>query len=143
MHRQLEMEEKGVVLRRYRVMLRRAGYLPVRDQTLLRLAVLGEHGYRELGRIMGMTAGSAYRRVERLKRRLRDPVVAALIDYPGTLSEEYRELGLRHFLLKRAARTLAAERGECEQDMKAKLRCVRVWARKMGEEWGEERHGGT
>ncbi|MGE5608253.1 MAG: hypothetical protein ACM359_03285, partial [Bacillota bacterium] len=125
-------------LRTYQVVLRRAEYLPTTDQNLLRLALEGQHGFRQLGTLFGRSAGETCRRVKRLLQRLRDPVVAALIDFPVDLPEEHRAVGLAHFVQGKAIREIAKEMRISVEEARSMIDYIRGWARMAQRVWVAE-----
>jgi hypothetical protein len=112
-------------------MLRRAAHLSIADETLVRLAVEGNHSYRDMARMHRATPGATYRRVMSLVRRLGEPVVAALVDWPGDLPAPYREIGIRHFLRRQPVKEMAAELGVTRWDVYRANAYVRGWVRAM------------
>ena len=118
-------------------MLRRAAHLSIADETLVRLAVEGNHSYRDMARMHRATPGATYRRVMSLLRRLGQPVAAALVDWPGDLPALYREIGIRHFLRRQSAREMAAELGVTRWDVYRANAYVRGWVRAMHRKRGD------
>jgi hypothetical protein len=112
-------------------MLRRAAHLAVADETLVRLAVEGKHSFRDMARMYRATPGATYRRVKSLLKRLGEPVAAALVDWPGDLPAQYREIGIRHFLRRQPVREMAAELGVTALDVYRANAYVRGWVRAM------------
>ena len=122
-------------------LLRRAEYLPAVDRTLVRSVLEQRFSMRELGALVGVSAGSLSRRVKQLVTRLRDPVVVALIDGPSKLelSDEQRRVGLQHYLLRRSARAIARETGMTYGEVLGTMGYVRGWA--GGVRWGTREEG--
>lgn len=112
------------------ILLRRAGYLDAADENLVRLAIEGKHSYRQMARVMRLASpGGTHRRVRLLMRRLLEPVVAALLDFPGELSAEYREIGIRHFLRRQPVREIAAELGRDVREIYQVNAYLRGWCK--------------
>lgn len=119
-------EEQGLLLER-------AALLPPQERDLLRLILSGRHTYRELARLAGgVNPGSICRRVGKLKRRLRDPVVGALVRRGVTLSESYRRIGIEYFARGTALRTLARQMGLGREEVAEAVGYLRAWARLEG-----------
>jgi len=125
----------AAVWRLHQLLMRRAAYLPLADQSLLRLALEGEHSLRELGPMFGLSAGGTCRRIQTLKRRLRDPVVALLIDFPVDLPELHRRVGVLRLLLGQSIRAIALETGRTIGEVRSMLAYVRGWARIAQQVW--------
>ncbi len=87
-------------------LLRRAVYLLPDDEALIRTIAQGA-SRRDAAQLMGLAPGTVSRRLHRLITRLRDPLVATLIDNPGDLPPENQQLGIDHYLLKRPLKELA------------------------------------
>jgi DNA-directed RNA polymerase specialized sigma24 family protein len=79
-------------------MLRRAQWLDERDRALVQLSVKGNLTLREMAGVVGLPAGSISRRLARVRARLQDRVVNALLDSRAGLPKEFREVGLEYFL---------------------------------------------
>ncbi len=91
------------------VLLRRARHLDEADRRLLRLALKYRLTVREIAPLLGCNHGSVVRRIRRLRERLCDPLVVALLDPSCPLSKLDRELALAHFLRRQPIRSLARE----------------------------------
>jgi len=79
-------------------LLGRAALLDDRDRLLVELALRNGASNRQLGRVLGIPAGTVSRRLRRLLRRLHEPIVAALTEPSINLPPEYRQLGIEHFV---------------------------------------------
>jgi DNA-directed RNA polymerase specialized sigma24 family protein len=88
-------------------LLRRAAMLPPRDRMLVELALRNNASLRQLARTLDMAPGCVSRRLRRLLTRLNEPIVAALSEPRTALPDEYRQLGLEHFLCGLTVRQLA------------------------------------
>ena len=119
----LDVETREAVLRRSR-------YLDGADERLLRLALEGNMSYRAMNRVIGLkSGGGTYRRVRSLLRRLREPVVVALLDWPGELSAEQREIGIRWFVKKQSGAQIAQATGVSVWDVRKTSAFLLGWAR--------------
>ena len=118
------------------ILLRRAAYMDAADENLVRLAIDGKHSYRQMTRVMRLaSAGGTHRRVRLLIRRLREPVVAALLDFPGDLPADYREIGIRHFLRRQPVRDIAAAMDRPMADVYRVNAYLRGWCKATGRAW--------
>ena len=107
---------------------RRANLLPERQRDLVHLVLSGNCTFRQLAALTGENPGTICRRFGRLVRRLRDPVVIALIDDPEELSELYRNVGLARFLHGRSIASLAGEHARPAYEIRAILAYLKTWA---------------
>lgn len=107
--------------------LRRATHLDGGDETLVRLAIEGNHSYRALARMCRATPGATYRRVQRLLRRLTDPAAAALVEASAGLSALQREIGIRHFVRRQPVSEIARELGMNRREIHRVSAYVRGW----------------
>ena len=80
--------------------LRRALALESKDRLLLEMALSGRMTLRQIAGLLEIEPGTVSRRVHRLINRLYDPVVVALLEHPGRLAEEFRQLGIEYFVQK-------------------------------------------
>src|SRR5207249_4016057 len=90
-----------------KALLKRAAVLPNEDRLLVELLVRGETPRRQIAEILNLTPGTVCRRAQRLCRRLYSPLVIALFDDKCPLPDEYRQLGVEHFLLGMPPRHIA------------------------------------
>jgi DNA-directed RNA polymerase specialized sigma24 family protein len=111
--------------------LRRAAYLRPADRALLEMTLRGKLSRREIGALMGIPSGTVTRRVWRLGNRLHDPLVVALIERPGKLRAEYRQVGLEHFVQGLTARDIADLHRMGVKEVRRILDFLRVWAKAM------------
>lgn len=112
-------------------MRRRARHLPEADRVLLELVDRKGLTQAEVAVLLGRSPGWVSRRRRRLVGRLRDPMVAALVEAPEAegLDVSHREIGIKHFLLGRSARQLAEERGVPATQVRGVLEFLRGWLR--------------
>jgi hypothetical protein len=111
-----------------RSLLERARVLPDDDQRLLLLALSGNYSYREIAVLARSNPGSVCRRVRRWLKRLRDPMVVTLLERPGGLSEQFRRIGLEHFLYGRGTGRIARREAMREAEVKAVVAYLGRWA---------------
>jgi hypothetical protein len=103
--------------------------LGAHDRLLVELAYARHLSLRQMATIMGRPAGSLSRRLRRLRKTLRDPIVEALIDPACVLTPEYRQVGLEYFAQGREIRELAKDRRMTPTQIKAVVNFVRGWCR--------------
>ena len=115
------------------VLRRRATYLPPAEQALLNMALEGVASRRQMGALMGIPAGTVTRRVRRLAMRLYDPLVVALLEHPGGLRPEYRQLGIEFFLQRRSAEELADLHRLSIVEVRRMIEFIRGWFRGRSE----------
>ena len=113
----------------HRVLFRRAQALEPKDRLILELAYQKNLSVRQIGRILDRPAGSISRRMNRLCARLRDPLVAALLEPSCVLTSEYRQIAIEYFAQKREIRELARQRDMTPTQIRAVLNFVRGWHR--------------
>jgi hypothetical protein len=111
------------------ILLRRADHLPEPDRTFVLCVLQRRQSFRELSALAGRSPGHLCRSVRQTIYRLRDPLVAALIETPGELSNQFREIGLRHFALGQSARCISRQTGLSIQEVLSMLAYIRGWAR--------------
>src|SRR5437867_233984 len=92
------------------VLFTRARALKPNDRLLLELAFKNNLSVRQIGRIFQRPAGTISRKVNRLCARLRDPLVAALLDPACPLSDPYRQIAIEYFAQGRQIGELARAR---------------------------------
>ena len=111
------------------VLFRRARALAPKDQLLIELAYQKNLSVRQIARILDRPAGSISRKMNRLCARLRDPLVAALLEPGCVLAPEYRQIAIEYFAQKREIRELARQREMTPTQIRAVLNFVRGWYR--------------
>src|SRR5689334_13528459 len=77
---------------------RRIFFLDPADQQLLEMTWRGRLSRREAAMLLGQSGGTVTRRIKRLKQRLNDPLVIALVESGQLLPELHREVGLAYHL---------------------------------------------
>lgn len=118
------------------ILRRRAAFLPPRQRALIDLTIQGKLTRRDIGRLLGIPAGTVTRRVQRLAARLYDPLVVALIERPGELREEYRQVGIEFFLHKLNASQLADLHQLSRDQVKQMIEFVKGWFRGVSQKGG-------
>lgn len=109
--------------------LRRAVELPLRDQRLIVLAFTGRYTYRQIASLLGMNPGAVHRRAKALEKRLTDPLVGALLEWPLGLDPRFREVGLDFHLLGKSLRRIALDRGMSRREVEAVIGFLPEWMR--------------
>jgi hypothetical protein len=113
-------------------LLERARHLEPAEKLLVELSFKNHLSHRQIGQLMKVQAGTITRRLQSICRRLRDPLVLALIDDAGpgdALSEETRALALQHFLHRKSATQLARIYSRTKREIGRQLEFVRGWHR--------------
>ena len=110
------------------VLLRRARYLAECDLRLVTLAWAKGATVRDLGHLLGKNHGSIVRRIQRIKRRLADPLVIAVADAGGPLSATDREIVLAHHLRREPLADVADRLELPLAQVRRRLNYVRGWA---------------
>ena len=105
----------------------RIGELELTDQFFLQLALEDGKTLREVAVVVGCTTGTASRRFRALMKRLRDPLVIALIERRCPLPEDYREIGLDYFLRRRKSREIAQLRKVTRFQVMQIIHFMRSW----------------
>jgi hypothetical protein len=113
----------------HEVLLDRARALPPRDRLMLELTFRKNLTVREIARILERPPGTVSRRLHRLCKRLRDPLVAALLDESCALAGDYRALGIEYFAQCKLIADLAHSRGLSVGQVRNRLNFVRGWYR--------------
>ena len=109
------------------VLLRRARFLCESDLRLVTLAWAKGATVRDLGHLLGVNHGSVVRRIQRIKRRLGDPLVIAVADAGGPLSALDREIALAHHLRREPLAEVADRLGMPLTQVRRRLHYVRGW----------------
>ncbi|MDW8263353.1 MAG: hypothetical protein RMJ35_12570 [Phycisphaerales bacterium] len=107
----------------------RLALLPPDDRLLMQLVLVDRLSIRRAASVLSLCPGTACRRVRRLRGRLEQPLVSALLSRTTDLPEDLRLLAIDHFLRRRRLRELAAETGKTTRQVKAALEFVKVWWR--------------
>ncbi|HEX3355455.1 MAG TPA: sigma factor-like helix-turn-helix DNA-binding protein, partial [Tepidisphaeraceae bacterium] len=89
------------------VLFKRARALEEKDRLILELAFKNNLTVRQIGRILEKPAGTISRRMNRICARLRDPMVAALLEPDCGLASQFRRIAIEHFVQGRKVDELA------------------------------------
>lgn len=111
-----------------RLLMRRAQHLDEDDERLLRLSLKYRLSVREIALLLCCNHGSIVRRLHRIKQRLCDPIVVALVDPACPLTAFDREMALDHFLRARSLRAISRMRGLPPREVRRRVLYVRGWA---------------
>jgi DNA-directed RNA polymerase specialized sigma24 family protein len=98
---------------------------------MLDLAFRRKLSVREIAQLLHKDAGTISRSIQRLCSRLRDPMVAALLDQKSPLSPEYRQLGMEHFAQGKPIKELSDLHQMSMQEIRQMLHFIREWHRSM------------
>jgi len=112
-----------------RSLLERARFLLPPEKLLLELAFKNQLSHRQIAQILTIPAGTVTRRLQRICRRLRDPMILALLEHECELPAETRALAIAHFLHRRSAAQLAGQHARSEGEVLRLLEYVRGWYR--------------
>ena len=116
-------EDSALVLRG----MKWASLLDEMDQHLLALDRGGRHSCRKIAELTGLHPGTVVRRLSRLRRMLGDPVVVALLEDPGRLSDEYRNVGLARWVHRRPLAWICRTFGLTRSEVEAILAFLKEW----------------
>jgi DNA-directed RNA polymerase specialized sigma24 family protein len=119
--------------------LARARLLGQDDRLLVELALQSRVSRRKLGQIFHVPAGTVTRRLQRLARRLHDPVVIDLLDDSCPLTPEYRQVGIERFLRGQSAAAIADKHRMRPADVQLILHFVKGWHNglHLQRDWGK------
>ena len=107
----------------------RAAMLRAEERVLVELAVRGGRSHRQIAALVGGTPGSITRKLQRLSRRLSDPLVLALLHPNCTLEPQERQLGVEHFLCGLSAKELATKHQIPAVRVRRVLHSLQLWHR--------------
>jgi len=110
-------------------LLRRAQFLAPRDRLLVEMAFEKQLSHRQIGQLMSIPAGTVTRRLQRICRRLRDPMIVLLMDECCPLPPDQRDLALEHFLNRCPATELSRLHQVPRWEINRRLDYVRGWYR--------------
>jgi len=108
-------------------LLDRARHLLPKEKLLIELAFKNQLSHRQIAQILQAPAGTISRRLQRICRKLRDPMILSLMDDACALSEEHRTLALEHFLHRRPVAELAKIHQLSDREISRMLDYVRGW----------------
>src|SRR5207247_1087341 len=107
-------------------MLQRAALLPPHDRLLIEL-LQRNASRRQIADILKVPPGTVCRRIQRLGRRLHDPIVIALLDANCPLEPHIRQIGVERLLLALSIRQLAAKHDRHHSEIKRLLEYIDGW----------------
>jgi DNA-directed RNA polymerase specialized sigma24 family protein len=97
------------------------------DQILLELTLSTNVSQRRIAEMLGVEPGTVTRRLQRLSRRLHDPLVVRLLDPRCPLGPDYRQIGVEHFLAGRSVADIAQRLGRTRASVRMTVENVRAW----------------
>ena len=122
--------------------LARAALLPEKDRLLVELA-LRRVTHRRIGELMKLPPGTVTRRIQRLSKRLHDPIVIALLDERCPLEPDVRQLGVERFLIGMTEREVSARHEIKRDQLKRRLEYIQGWVRGLRHARGSPGGGGV
>ena len=105
----------------------RIALLEPADRSLVELVLHEGASHRQIARLMNCSPGVVSRRLVRLRNRLHDPRVVALLHPDCPLEPDYRQLGVERILLDRSVRGLAEAHGLTGPDVRRRLDVIDFW----------------
>ncbi len=108
---------------------KRIDLLKPRDRLLIELDLAGTNNRKRIAALLGMTPSTVTRRLQRIRRRLSDPMVVRLIDSHCLLDGELRQMAVEHFLADLSVAEIAAKHGLAPAAVRRKIAAVSWWAR--------------
>src|SRR5262245_51228303 len=109
------------------VLLNRARVLPQQDRLVIELAFKNQLSMRQIAQILKRPPGSISRRLNRLRARLCDPLVAALLDPDCTLAPRYHAIAIQYFAQGKRLDQLMREHEVTRFELRGILSFVRGW----------------
>jgi DNA-directed RNA polymerase specialized sigma24 family protein len=116
-------------LEQMRQLMKWIDHLPRKDQTLLKLVVQVKLTRGEVARALGVPRGTITRRLQRLARRLYNPLAMALLDESCDLSDEQRRVAIAVLITNEPMNKLAARLRRPVREVKDIVTFVRGWHR--------------
>jgi DNA-directed RNA polymerase specialized sigma24 family protein len=110
-------------------LLDRARFLLPPDKLLIEMAFKNLLSHRQIGQIIGIPAGTVTRRLQRICRRLRDPMILMLIDESCPLPSDHRAVAIGRFLHGRSTVHLARLHHLSPSEVRRAIDYVRGWFR--------------
>ncbi len=111
-----------------KAVLGRAALLPAGDRLLVELA-MRRVTHRRIGELLKLPPGTVTRRIQRLSKRLHDPVVVALLDPRCPLEPDIRQLGVERLLIRMTEAELAGKHELRREEVKKRLQYINGWHR--------------
>ena len=97
------------------------------DKSLVQLVLHEGASQRQIARLMKCTPGSVSRRLVRLRNRLHDPRVVALLHPDCPLEPDDRQLGVERILQGRTVRELAETHALTHAEVRRRLLAIDFW----------------
>jgi DNA-directed RNA polymerase specialized sigma24 family protein len=107
--------------------LRRAALLPEADRAIVHMSLKAGATRHMIGRALGLNPGTITRRLQRIGARLHDPLVIALLDRSCPLVDEYRQIGIEHFLQGLSTHAIGQKHRLSHDRVRRMLNAVRLW----------------
>jgi hypothetical protein len=111
------------------VLLTRARALSNQDRLMIELAFAKNLSVRQIARLLHRPPGSVSRRLHRLCKRLRDPIVAALLQHDCPLSPTFKQIAMEYFAQGVPTRHIALNRDMTRLQIRSILTFIRGWYR--------------
>ena len=105
----------------------RARHLGQSDRLLVELYFRHALSYQKIGQTLGRSRGTVHRRLAAVVRRLKSPLVAAVLEPKCPLPQHLRELGVRRFLRDESIRDLAKDYNVTRHQMQRQLQQLEGW----------------
>ena len=122
-------EQSRAIPAGHEALFKRAAALEPRERLLLELAFKENLSVRQIAKIFERPAGTISRQLQRLCARLRDPIVAALLEPQCVLAPQIRALAIAYFAQGKRLEDLAREHDLTRTRVRNVLHFVRGWYR--------------
>ncbi|HEX8521543.1 MAG TPA: hypothetical protein VF669_04745 [Tepidisphaeraceae bacterium] len=116
---------------RLKAALKRAALLPEQDRLLIEL-VLRNTPKRRIAELLKRTPGNVCRRIDKLCRRLYDPVVISLMNEKCPLPADLRQMGVERLLLGMNCKEIGQKHGMGPREVKKRLEFLTAWHQGLG-----------
>lgn len=103
-------------------------YLAQRDRALLEMSLKHGMSRRQMGMVLGLTAGTITRRLRNLTNRLSQPIVLSLTDPRCTLAGDLRQIGIEYFLHRLPQPEIARRHQMSRYELMKQIEQIRGWA---------------
>jgi hypothetical protein len=107
-------------------LLQRAALLPPEDRLLIEL-LQRNATRRQIADILKAPPGTVCRRIQRLSRRLHNPIVIALLDERCPLEASVRQIGVERLLLDHSLGALSTKHQRHTSEIRRILEFIRGW----------------
>lgn len=111
----------------------RSAYLLKHERAIFQTSLRGDLSRRQLANMIGIPAGTLCRKLNRIARRLDEPMTLALLDPACPLPPDQRALAIQHFVQGQHVRRLAELHNISESRVKSILSYVKGWQKGRGE----------